>query len=189
MAAKSFGSNIISVAFLACFCGLIVPEFFAQEARQSILTQKDHLKKFLQVYLKQPRLADDKTTRYFYSFIDLNGDGKQEIVAYITGNSWCGTGGCTVLVLAPDDSSYRVVTRISIARLPIRFLATKSNGWHNLGVWVQGGGVQPGYEAELPFDGKSYPTNPSTFPARRLKSKTAGQVLLTSKEEGIALFQ
>ena len=187
MTAKSLSSYILSAIFLAGFGSIAVPGSLAQERHQTSATEGDHLKQFLQVYLKQPRLTD-KTTRYFYSFVDLNGDGKQEIVVYITGDSWCGSGGCTTLVLVPEDSSYRVVTRITITRLPIRVLATKSNGWHNLSVRVQGGGIQPGYEAELPFDGKSYPTNPSTLPARRLIGKTAGKILLPSKENGIALF-
>ena len=42
----------------------------------------------------------------------------------------------------------------------------------------QGGGIQPGYEAELRFDGKTYPANPSVPPARPLKGKPEGEMLI-----------
>jgi len=181
----SRSSHVISTALLVAYLMLGTP---AQDRYQSPSTKEDSLRKFLQDYVKR-RLVDGKTTRYLYAFVDLSGNGKQEIVTYITGDSWCGSGGCTTLVLAPQDSSYRIVTRIPITGLPIRILAAKSNGWHDLGVWVQGGGIQPGYEAELSFDGKSYPTNPSRLPARRLTDGAKGDVILSPGEVGILLSQ
>jgi hypothetical protein len=92
-------------------------------------------------------------------------------------------------VLAREGSSFRVVTRISITRLPVRVLATRSNGRHDITVRVRGGAIRPGYESDLPFDGKSYPTNPSVSPARRLREKVAGEIVLSSTKEGILLYQ
>jgi hypothetical protein len=149
---------------------------------------EDPLKVFLQNSLRKPRVDDDKTTRYFSVFVDLNSDRKNEAIVYLTGESWCGSGGCVALVLARKDSSYRVVTKISIARTPIRVLTAASNGWRNIGVWVQGGGIQPGYEAELRFDGKTYPSNPSTPPARRLAGSVPGKVVVPSSPDGKPLY-
>jgi hypothetical protein len=67
---------------------------------------------------------------------------------------------------------------MTITNPPIRVLDQKLNGWHSLGVWVQGGGIQPGYEAELRFNGKSYPKNPSVPPARRADKNLAGEVVI-----------
>jgi hypothetical protein len=142
------------------------------------------VKRFLQDYLKSAGVGDDETTKYSASFVNLSGEGKEDVVVYLTGQSWCGSGGCTTLILAPRDSSYRVVTKITITRPPIRVLATRSNGWHDISVRVQGGGIQPGYEALLSFDGKSYPRNPSTPPARRLTEKVSGEVLVPATTEG-----
>jgi hypothetical protein len=100
-----------------------------------------------------------------FSFVDLNDDGEKEVIVHVISQSVCGTGGCPTLVLAPQQSPFRVVSRISITRPPIRVLNTKSHGWHDLAVWVAGGGIQPGYEAALRFDGKSYATNPTVPPA------------------------
>jgi len=93
-----------------------------------------------------------------------------------------------MLVLAPEAASYRLVTKITITNPPIRVLNSSSNGWRNLAVWAQGGGLQPGYEAELRFDGKAYPTNPSVPPARPLNGNVAGQVVISSSENGTSLY-
>lgn len=93
------------------------------------------------------------------------------------------------MVLAPQGPSYRVVSSITITRPPIRVLAARSHGWHNIAVWVAGGGIRPGYEAELPFNGKTYALNPSVAPARRLAPKAPGQVVLPANAEGPLLYQ
>ena len=103
----------------------------------------------------------------------LNDDGVKEVIVHVTCQSLCGTGGCPTLILVPLKSSFRIVSRIGITRPPIRVLESKSNGWHDITVWVQGGGIQPGYEADLPFDGESYAPNPTVPPrtcrVRRLR--------------------
>ncbi len=112
------------------------------------------------------------------AFVDLNEDGKNEALVYITDRDWCGTGGCNLLILTREGSSNRIISEASITRPPIRVLERKSHGWRNISVWVVGGGIQPGYEAELRFDGKTYPGNPSGGPARRLRGKAAGRVVI-----------
>jgi hypothetical protein len=146
--------------------------------------QEDSLKRFLQDYVGSS--ANDKTTQYFSAFVDLKGDGTHEVIVYLSGDGWCGSGGCTMLVLAPKDFSYKVLTNIPITRPPIRVLATKSNGWHDLAVRVQGGGIARAYEAKLSFNGKTYPTNPSVPPAQRLPKNEAGEVVVpvTALTEG-----
>ena len=93
-----------------------------------------------------------------------------------------------MLVMAPKGASYRVVTATAVTQLPIRVLAAETNGWHDIGVWVQGGGIQTGYEADLPFAGETYPTNPSTPPARRLEGKAAGEIVVPVTAQGAPLY-
>jgi hypothetical protein len=150
--------------------------------------EEDSLKRFLQSELKELLADDDKTTRYLAAFVDLNGDGTSEAIVYVTGQTWCGTGGCNMLILARDGISWRVVTETTVTRTPIPVLTTASNGWRNITVWVQGGGIQPGYEAELRFDGKTYPENPSVPPARRLTREVPGRVVLSSSQDGVTLW-
>lgn len=137
---------------------------------------EESLKRFLQT------VVHDKTTRYASTFQDLNGDGIPEGIVYLTGSNWCGSGGCTTLVLTRTASSWRIVTKITITQPPIRILRNTSHGWRSIAVWVQGGGIQPGYEAELRFDGKSYPRNPSTPPARRMEGKPPGEVGISTAQ-------
>ena len=67
-------------------------------------------------------------------------------------------------------------------------LRTKTKGWHDLGIWVQGGGIQTGYEADISFDGKAYPSNPSIPPARRLTEKVAGKTVIEKDAVGVPLY-
>ncbi len=140
------------------------------------------MKEVVKQYLKEQGVEDYTSARYIASFVDLNDDGKKEVVIHVVSQSLCGTGGCPTLILAPHQSSFTIVSRISITRPPIRLLNTKSHGWHDLAVRVAGGGIQPGYEAALPFDGKSYATNPSVPPAYRLRPDGVGRTLISDKD-------
>jgi hypothetical protein len=107
-----------------------------------------------------------KLERYRSASADLNGDGRHELIVYAEQPSQCGSGGCNLYVLSPQGRSYRVVTRMTVVRPPIRLLATASHGWRDLGVRVAGGGVRQGYAVRLRFDGRSYPRNPTVLPAQ-----------------------
>jgi hypothetical protein len=143
------------------------------------------VKRFLKTLISN----DDRLRpRYLLSFQDLNGDGNSEAIAYLISNGLCGSGGCAMFILEPKGDSWTIVTRMTITRPPIYVLSDMSHGWHSIGVWVQGGGIQPGYEAELSFDGKTYPSNPSVPPAKRLEGTPAGQEVMTSMRDAKYLY-
>jgi hypothetical protein len=131
---------------------------------------------------------DDKSTRYLAAFRDLNGDGIPEAIVYLIGPQWCGSGGCHLFILQKSSGSWKIVTSTTITNPPIRILDRKLNGWHSLGVWVQGGGIQPGYEAELGFNGKTYPRNPSVSPARRVAKNLLGEVVINDADKSKPLW-
>ena len=139
------------------------------------------LETFLGAYLWRAYREDDPPVRLTYQVAatDLDGDNIDELLVYLT--SSCGNGGCNLLILTPRGNSYRVVTNATIVKLPVRVLDTRSNGWRNLTVWVQGGGILEGYEAELPYDGDSYPSNPSMPPARKLQGTVSGEILFDDR--------
>jgi len=93
-----------------------------------------------------------------------------------------------MLVLSSQDSDYRIISEVSITRPPIRVLNTRTNGWHDLGVVVQGGGILNAYESKLSFDGTSYPDNPTVPPAQPLKHTAAGKVVISGTEDAVPLF-
>ncbi|MGH6963522.1 MAG: hypothetical protein ACREE0_03470 [Phenylobacterium sp.] len=109
-------------------------------------------------------------------FADLNGDGRVDALAYVSGPALCGRGGCSLYVLENTGRGYRLVTRTTITRPPIRVLTHRSHGWRDLGVLVAGGGIIPGYEAVLRFDGKRYPGNPTMQPKPEVRS--AGKTVI-----------
>jgi hypothetical protein len=146
------------------------------------------LKRFLQGYARTGDFEDDKTTQYFDALVDLNGDGRNEAIVYLMGRPWCGSGGCRTLILARNGASWKVVKHITITRPPIRVLSSTSHGWHDISVWVAGGGILQAYEAELRFDGKTYPGNPSVPPARKLEGKVPGETVIPSMQGGTRLY-
>jgi len=177
----------MTVVVLAAEIVLSVVACFAQAKPLPSTTREASVRRFLQ----EGENSDvGKTTRYFTAFVDLKDDGKQEAIVYPTDSTggWCGSAGCTTLVLVPNNSSYKIVSRIVTTRPPIRVLVTKSNGWHDLSVRVQGGGILRAYEAKLSFNGKSYPFSPSSPRAQRLVGKVAGQVLVPLGAEGTPLY-
>ncbi len=132
---------------------------------------------FLKGYLTDP----DPATMVATAFADLNGDGKDEAIAYVMGPSSCGSGGCNALVLTPDGSTWKVVMDATVIQLPISLLPTSSHGWRDLGVAISGGGGESGV-AEMKFNGKTYP--PTGPPAKLLKGDGGGKVLIPDTDNG-----
>lgn len=129
-------------------------------------------------------VKDHQLARYNIAETDLDGDGHPEALIYAMATTQganradlCGSGGCNLYVLALAATRYRLVTAIAITHPPIRVLPAISHGWHDLGVKIAGGGVIPGYEARLRFDGRSYPSNPTILPAVR-SAESAGRTVI-----------
>ncbi|SEJ59174.1 hypothetical protein SAMN05518849_11136 [Sphingobium sp. AP50] len=130
-------------------------------------------------------VRDKKLTRYRIALPDLNRDGHPEALVYAVASAdgggqanFCGSGGCLLYVLSLTANGYRKVTAITITRPPIRVLPSMSHGWQDISVRVAGGGINPGYEARLRFNGRSYPSNPSMPPATR-KGESGGEEVIS----------
>jgi hypothetical protein len=172
-----------SFILLAMSSVLISLVCLAQTRQEGNVTATPHpLKKFLQDFAGPPISTTDALTEYFDVSIDLNNDKKQEVIVYLKGTEWCGSGGCTMLILAPEGASYKVLTKVTITNPPIRVLAKRSHGWRSLGVWVRGGGIRAGYEAALDFDGMTYPSNPSVLPSGRLTQIPPGDTVISASD-------
>jgi hypothetical protein len=122
----------------------------------------------LQAHINQT-LQSPTDVPFLAAETDLNGDGQDEVVVHVTSRDYCGSGGCVTLVLQRTGQGYRTMMRASVTRPPIRVLETRHQGWKDIGVTVSGGGAGPAYEAALAFDGRRYPSNPTTPPARPVK--------------------
>jgi hypothetical protein len=117
----------------------------------------------------------------FKGEVDLTGDGDDEVVVHVVSPMLCGTGGCNTLVFKPAGSGYELVAEISVNRPPIRVSQRTSNGWRNLIVNVSGGGVHA-HDAELEFDGTTYPSNPTVAPVEPAPDTDGAEVLIAEFE-------
>ncbi len=99
--------------------------------------------------------ADQTYPEYKHAFIDLNNDGVDDAVILLQGRSWCGSGGCALLILQGEGEGYRVISKSTVTREPVRISETTSNGWRDIIVHSDG------TEKLLQFAERAYPENPS----------------------------
>jgi len=139
----------------------------AAELTPSHIQQTARLETFLRAYASDGT-PNDRAVRYFAAKVPRS----NMMVAYLDGRYLCGTSGCSTLILQPHGRSYKILGTIGIHWPPIKLLPTKHHGMPDFSVWVQGGGVQPGYQAAAQFDGKDY-----ALPSRKI-SDTLGKTLI-----------
>jgi hypothetical protein len=129
-------------------------------------------------------------THYYYNRVDLNGDGRAEVLVYLFGPYMCGSGGCDTLVFRQTDAGeYQLVADISLTSNPVVVSERRTNGWSDLIFFVSGGGVR-GHYVVLRFDGKTYPNNPSTVRDAPFRVNARGKAYLVGsgeKETGFEL--
>ena len=112
--------------------------------------------------------------RYYYNKVDLNGDGKEEIFAVLYGSYVAGTGGGTGLLF---DKDYNLVSNFTLVKPPMIISENKTNGWNDILMYVSGGGIESFY-AQMKFDGKTYPLNPSVQPEVKSGTKIEGKAII-----------
>jgi hypothetical protein len=147
---------------------------------QQVIAAEDRVRateKSLHTFLQN--FAEKGTSiSYSRAWFDLNGDGTKEAIAFLKSPGWCGTGGCTTLVLKQRGDSFELISKVAVSRLPVVVLPRSSHGWRHLSVRVAGGGIMTPYDVELPFDGTKYAENPTVPPASRMTDKSEGEVLI-----------
>lgn len=134
-----------------------------QKLKNFLIT--DFLKNDLQ-FLKE----DDR--KFQYENIDLNGDAVPETFVRFSSSYFCGSGGCTFLLL---DSNQKVITKFTVMDAPIYIDKTIKNGWKVLVV------KDYGKVKELVFDGKKYPSNPSMVKRAAYETPNSEAVILFDK--------
>ena len=103
---------------------------------------------------------DATAPAFEYALVDLNDDGILDAVVLLTGPEWCGSGGCSMLILRGYGGGFTIVSRSTISNQPIKLSRERQHGWHTLLVLVKGGAIEPGFVV-MPFNGRKYPLNPS----------------------------
>lgn len=104
-------------------------------------------------------LIDSFSRKFAFFSYDLNDDGKKEVLVALTGPYFCGSGGCSPLIL---DDKGKVITQFSVSEYPIVVNTVKTKGWKDLYIY------SAGKFHIIKFDGKKYPSNPSVQPVEKL---------------------
>lgn len=110
-----------------------------------------------------PHQNPEDDLRLLVEWADLNVDGLDEALIMVEGIAWCGSGGCTLLVLEAmpeedqeEEGPYRVAAEVSLVHPPIAVSAHRTHQWRDLV-----------FDAEterptvLPFNGETYPYSPA----------------------------
>lgn len=135
---------------------------------------KNNLQVMLRNYTAQDAdLLTEYDRRFQFYKTDLNGDGQDEIFVRLMGPYFCGSGGCTFLLL---DKYGEIITKFSVTRAPIFIEPTKKNGWSILLV------KDRGELKELVFDQGSYPSNPSVLPKAPYDAPSGHAEIIFSEE-------
>lgn len=100
-------------------------------------------------------IVSEASRKFILFEYDLNDDGKKEIFVGLTGPYFCGSGGCTFLLL---DHEGKQVTRFTVTDYPVVIAATKTKGWKDLIL------SSAGKNHLMKFNGTAYPSNPSIQP-------------------------
>lgn len=107
-------------------------------------------------YLKDDLASLSENDRKFQFFkVDLNNDDKDEYFVRFMSPYFCGSGGCTMLLL---DHEGNVMTKFTVMEPPVFVEKDKDGGWATL--LVRSGGELK----EMKYANGKYPSNPSVLP-------------------------
>lgn len=106
-------------------------------------------------YLKREiKIMKEADRQYQFYKIDLNEDGVDEILMRFESTFFCGSGGCSYLLM---DANFNTITYFTVMNAPIYVEPKTENGWKLLLVRSEG------ELKELTFEDGSYPSNPSVL--------------------------
>ena len=106
----------------------------------------------------EKNIIDSLSRKFIFFEFDLNDDGSKEIFVGLIGPYFCGSGGCTQLLL---DNQGNIITKFSVSR-DVVIDTKKTNGYRDLFIY------SGGKNRIAKFNGKTYPSNPSTLPILKL---------------------
>ena len=69
------------------------------------------------------RRACAKRSEVRHALIDLNGDGADDALVFLTDPDWCAAAGCTLLVFRGSKSGYALISDSRAVETPIRVTA------------------------------------------------------------------
>lgn len=111
---------------------------------------------------------------------DLNGDGKNEIFVSLVGSYFCGSGGCTMLLL---DSNYKLITKFTVMQGSIFVEPKTENDWKVLMVKSEGE-----WKSLVYADG-TYPSNPSVVEKSKQDGPSGQAVVIFDEAQKLDIYE
>lgn len=110
-----------------------------------------------------------------YGEVDLNHDGKAEIVVWES--SWAGTSGGALWILSQDAEGFQKLFETTMTWSPIVVLESSTNGWKDIAHYQTGGGLTSGFK-RISHNGTEYGLRPGID-----DNTPKGQVLIGTKPQ------
>lgn len=120
-------------------------------------------------HVKILHLVPKESREFIYARIDLNDDGKKEILVAQRGSYFCGSGGCSALLLS---SNGLVMNRFTLVDYPFIISSKTTYGWKDILI------KSAGKYRRMKWSNGSYPTNPSIAPKTAISAKEIANTLL-----------
>jgi hypothetical protein len=186
---KNMKTRFVTSVLVMAVLGVLMPvgASFGQQSEASSNNPSEALKAFLRSYLnpRQEALLEE-TARITVVSVKTEAEAGEEQVVYVSGQGWCGSGGCTMLIVEPFQSSFKVLGDVRGVQLPIRLLPSMEFRHPDIGVQVKWDA--PPYEAVLSFNGTNYPVSTVLPPARKIKG-FEGKRIITTTKNSVPLYE
>lgn len=134
---------------------LILPDDLQDETQnktiaqgiQSVMAETEVYPELEQLIIEHYDLPDDMLakTKYYYNFVDLNADGKEEIFVVIMGPYTSGSGGSSALIVYPVEDNLYINQAFTLIQTPIIISDRMTNGAKEIIAYKSGGGTESGY--------------------------------------------
>jgi hypothetical protein len=107
-----------------------------------------------------------------------HGEGDQKLTfAYLIGPEYCGSAGCSLMILHRRGDAFDLLGKISTVYTPVRVLPSMTNGRPDLAIRTRGEGIST-VDKLIPFNGHRYAWSPN-LPAARDVANPGGEIILT----------
>lgn len=97
--------------------------------------------------------------------VDLDGDGTDDLLAWLDDPNWCIDAGCTLLVFHRQGGKDVLIAEIAPVRAPIAVAGQTHGGWRDILVTVGGAEGVPAGTVALQHGGIGYPEDPTLLAA------------------------
>lgn len=125
------------------------------------------------------RAISEEDRKFQLQEIDLNNDGKNEIFVNFLTPYFCGTGGCSIILL---NDKIEPITKFTVTRTPIYVEQANENGWRVLMTKSEG------KWRKLIYKNNSYPTNPSMVETTKYDLNNDSEIIFGEDDENIKTY-